>query len=133
LPALSIWVARAALLQLLLGFALGALALWNKGFALAAWPWRLVPAHVELLLLGWMAQLAVAVGYWILPRRAGQRPRAWLAMVAALLLNAGVGAVVLGALFGWPGAVALGRALELGAVVAFAAHAWPRVRAAGGT
>ena len=131
MPRLSIWVVRLALLQLLLGFSLGMVALWNKGLPVAGWPWRLVPAHLELLLVGWMAQLAVAVGYWILPRRDGGRPRAWLAGAAAVLLNAGVLAVAVGAVAGWPAGIALGRALELGAAVAFAGHAWPRVRAAG--
>ena len=37
--------------------------------------WRLLPAHIELLLLGWTLNLALGMAYWILPRYKTGAPR----------------------------------------------------------
>jgi hypothetical protein len=119
-----------ALLHLLLGFTFGALMLANKGLPLHPALWRLLPAHIELLLLGWTMQLALGVAFWILPRFLTDAPRgketgAWLAFI---LLNGGVWLVSLGALLAAPPVVVfLGRAAEAGAAVAFGWHIWPRI------
>ena len=127
MPRLSVWAVRAALVYLLVGFTLGALLLANKGRPY--WPgvWNLLGAHMEFLLVGWAVQLAMGVGFWVLPRYPGgsgtRGPRgdervAWGAVAA---LNAGV----LLAAAGW---LVVGRGLEgLGAVL-FLTHAWGRVR-----
>jgi hypothetical protein len=85
---------------------------------------------MELLLVGWMVQLALAIGYWILPRRAGEgRGNERLAWGSLLLLNAGVLSVGLGSVLAAPAFVLIaGRTAELLAALGFAAHAWPRVR-----
>jgi hypothetical protein len=130
-PTPSVWCLRVALGYLGIGFTLGALMLAARGLAPSSTLLRLRPLHVELLLVGWMVQLALAVGYWILPRRAGtgrgnERP-AWGAL---LLLNVGVLSVGLGSVLAAPAFVLIaGRATELLAALGFAAHAWPRVRA----
>lgn len=135
MPRLSVWMIRAALLYLGMGFTFGALMLWNKGAPLGLAVWRLLPVHIEFLLLGWTAQLAMGVAFWILPRLSGGRGRgderaAWLAFA---LLNAGVLAVGLGLWIEGLGALALpGRILEALAVLAFARHAWPRIKPLGG-
>lgn len=133
MPRLSVWFLRAALLHLAVGFTFGALLLWNKALPLApqasALTWRLLPAHMEILLVGWTVQLALGVSFWILPRwqsaRGDERP-AW---VAFFLLNAGVLLVAAAAFApGLAWVAALGRTLEVGAAAAFALHAWPRVK-----
>jgi hypothetical protein len=130
MPRLTIWMVRAALCHLLLGFTIGALLLAHKGIPFAGWLWRLLPAHREFLLLGWTLQLALAVAFWILPRFYTKRPRAWLAWVTLLLLNSGVLLVALAPLLPQPLNLTLwGRVAELGAVLTFALHAWPRVKA----
>jgi hypothetical protein len=129
MPRLTRWSTRAALLYLLAGFSVGALILADKGLRLNPGIWRLLPLHIEFLLLGWTAQLALGVAYWILPRIEGGRPREAFAWAALGLLNLGTAAAGLGASLapaGW--AAPLGRALELAAAAAFAYHAWPRVR-----
>lgn len=131
MPRLSVWLVRTALVQLVIGAALGALYLGWKGFGVPAFAPSLLPLHVECVLVGWVIQLVLGVAYWILPRRADERTgpgdgAIWLAYV---LVNGGVVAVGVAPLLGAPSSVALaGRVAELAAAAAFATHAWPRVR-----
>jgi len=125
----SLWFLRSALIHLALGFTFGGLLLWNKGVPIHPLLWRLLPAHMEFLLLGWTVQLAMGVAYWILPRfytqRGDVRP-VWLAFV---LLNGGVWLAGMGATLAAPAWVILaGRLCEAGAAAAFAFNAWPRVK-----
>lgn len=130
MPRLSQWYIRLALIDLLLGFTFGALMLANKGLPIHPALWRLLPAHIELLLVGWTLQLALGVAFWILPRFWEGLPRgnengAWIAL---FLLNAGVWLVALSAILGLPSwAILLGRAAELGAAIGFGLHIWPRI------
>lgn len=139
MPRVSRWFIRASLLHLALGFTLGALLLWNKGVPIAPWLGRLLPAHVEFLLAGWVFQLVMGVATWIFPRFGvrrsphGSEGAAWTAFV---LLNGGVWLAALGPLAGpgAGGAAALplaGRLAEAAAAVVFAANVWARVRASG--
>jgi len=131
MPRLSRWYIRASLLFLGLGFTLGALILFHKGAALHPALWQLLPAHIEFLLLGWTLQLAMGVAFWILPRflegpARGNEAAAWLAFG---LLNGGVLLVGVSWTLGLPALIPwLGRVAEAGAAMAFAVHAWPRIR-----
>lgn len=139
MPKLSVWMIRTALLHLGVGFSFGALALWNKALPISGDLWRLVGAHLDVLLIGWTAQLAMGTAFWILPRfattelytrghlqsRFGNVRLAWLAYG---LVNAGVLLAASGTVFNGPVWIAAGRSLELFAVASFALHAWPRVR-----
>lgn len=130
MPRLSVWLIRAALLHLAAGFAIGALLLAHRGAAIHPAVPLLRPAHAELLLVGWTVQLAMGVAFWILPRfRAGpergdERP----VLLAFLLLNVGVIAAALGGIATLRALSLGGRCAESLAAVAFAAHAWPRVK-----
>jgi hypothetical protein len=130
-PRLSVWFVRTALAHLMAGFTLGALLLINKGLPLHPALWRLLPAHIELLLLGWTLNLALGVAYWILPRFKLGAPRGpegpvWAAYA---LLNAGVG-LVCAASFASAGGglLLLGRGAETVAAGLFAWHALPRLK-----
>lgn len=139
MPKLSVWMIRTALLYLGAGFLFGALALWNKGVPISNELWRLVAAHLDVLLIGWTGQLAMGTAFWILPRfattalytqghlqsRFGNVRLAW---VAYGLLNVGVLMAVGGALLLADSWVMAGRALQLAGLVSFAWHAWPRIR-----
>ena len=134
MPLPSRWAIRAAFVHLLVGFTLGGLLLSHRGIPLWSDLDRLIPAHVEILLFGWLVQLALGVGYWILPRLRGPTPRGGVApfWVALGALNAGVLLVTAAALPGAPATLApTGRVLEAAAALAFAFHAWPRIRAYG--
>ena len=130
MPRLSQWYIKLSFGYLLLGFTVGALLLAHKGQPLHPALWSLLPAHIEWLLMGWVAQLTLGVAFWILPRR-WQEPRRGNttgATVALFLLNAGIALVSLGALFGLgPWATAGGRVLQIAAAAAFAHSAWPRI------
>jgi hypothetical protein len=130
MPRLSQWFIRLALLHLVLGFTFGALMLANKGLPLHPALWRLLPLHIELLLVGWTMQLALGVAFWILPRFLTDQPRgsetgAWLALI---LLNGGLWLFNLATFFGASQIVIFfGRLAEVTAVAAFAWHIWPRI------
>lgn len=141
MPELSVWMVRAALLHLAVGFSLGGLMLFNKGIPIETRLWALLPLHMEMLLVGWLVQLAMGVAYWVLPRfhkyvarqETYDDPRGiiWLAWAAFALLNAGVLLVGLALWIGGSGARIAGRLAEGGAALAFALHAWPRIKPAG--
>jgi hypothetical protein len=130
MPRLTCWGIRAALIHLVVGFSLGALILCSKATLACpnVWPW--LPLHRELLILGWTAQLALAVAYWILPRLpGGRRGRDASAWAALILLNLGVWlAGAAPALAAPRQAIVMGRTLESLAALAFALHAWPRIK-----
>jgi hypothetical protein len=130
-PRLSILMIRAALAYLATGFLVGALLLIQRVVLLGNWLPRLVPLHVEYLLLGCIVQLALGVAFWILPRfRSGpERGREAPAWVAFALLNLGIQTVALGGAAEAPSTLGLlGRCAEGLAAGAFALHAWPRVK-----
>lgn len=132
MPRLSCWLIRSALVHLALGFTLGGLLLIHKGVPLHPALWRLLPAHIEFLLFGWTVQLVMGVGFWIFPRfqrSRGNETPAWLAFG---LLNLGVWLTGVGPVVGAPTLVLFaGRLAEMGAVAAFALHAWPRIKPPG--
>lgn len=133
MPRLSIWMIRAALLNLGIGFTLGALMLFNKGIPVYPLLWSLLPLHIEVVLIGWIVQLAAGVAYWILPRWYTDRRRVPLVAAAFVLINLGV--LLVGTAHWLPISHTLriaGRAAEMLAVALFAIHAWPRVKPLGG-
>ncbi len=131
---LSVWTVRAALLYLGAGVLIGAVMLFEKGIPLHLASLRLLPAHIEFVLLGWTLQLAMGIAFWILPRfsrepRYGNQRWGWLAFA---LLNIGVLSVGVGQWLSAPPLFVLtGRVVELLAAICFALHAWPRVKPVG--
>lgn len=138
MPRLSCWFIRAALLHLAVGVLLGGLILAGKGLPIQfAWAWLLLPAHIQMLIGGWLIQLTLGMAYWILPRLSATGDRggtawAWISFGA---LNSGVGgaAALLIARMFWQAAwldalLVLAALLQAIALVAFARHAWPRVQ-----
>jgi hypothetical protein len=133
MPRLGCWFIRASFAYLIAGFTLGALMLTLKALAQYGLMRFLLGPHLEFLLIGWTVQLTMGVAFWMLPRfNGGSRGRVIYAWLAFVLLNFGVIAAALGpSLAGIALARPLGRAAEAGAAVAFAIHAWPRVRRVG--
>jgi hypothetical protein len=118
---------RAALIHLLIGSAIGGWLLAAKGGAVEAAGW-LLPAHGPILLIGWLVQVTIGVGYWILPKyaRGPERGPPWAPWATAVLLNLGT-ALTAGSR-GLPPASALGIAIAALGVVGFVATAAPRIK-----
>lgn len=134
MPRLTVWLIRTALGYLATGFTFGALLLANKGVLIDPLIWKLLPAHIEAVLIGWTLQLVLGVAFWILPRQVSGPPRGneRLVWAAYCLLNLGVVTAMAGQVWDWPGIwLVTSRCAELGAVVLFVSQAWPRVKALG--
>lgn len=121
---------RSALIYLVVGSFLGMLLLINKAWNLEADIWMLLPAHIELMLFGWVIQLTLGVAYWILPRylqgpNRGSEKKAYM-MVA--FLNIGI-LLMIGAELGqWPQEIRVfSRTLEMASVILFINLHWNRV------
>ncbi len=130
MPRLSVWMIRAALLYLSAGFLFGGLLLFNKGTAVDGSFWRLLPVHIELLLFGWMLQLAMGAAFWIVPRFSGaaRYGRVRLAEIAFVLLNI---STLMDAVGQWSGnqtLIAIGRTGILVASLCFAIYIAPRIK-----
>jgi hypothetical protein len=140
MPRLSCWLIKASLLHLAVGVGMGALILSAKGMpALFGWSWLLLPAHIQLLVGGWLLQLALGVAFWILPRLngAGERGRVGWAWISFGALNLGVaGAAIVLPIWSlyradWLAALlGLAALLQLVAIGAFIWHVWPRLQSA---
>lgn len=138
MPRLSTLFVKSSLLHLQVGVVLGGLILSAKGFPLVlGWTWLFLLAHIQILLGGWMIQLALGVAYWILPRLdgAGERGRAVSAWLSFGALNLGVdGAGLILTVRSWystgwlDALLVLSALLQLLALGAFVWHAWPRIR-----
>ncbi len=133
MPKLSVWMVRSSLLWMGLGFLFGSLLLHHKGIPIYAWTWRLLPPHIEIMIFGWVVQLAMGMAFWILPRypenvRADKYGNTRVGWGAWALVNAGIAVSAWG---GWDASADLqlvGRLLLLGGAGLFVAIAWGRVR-----
>lgn len=130
MPRLSQWMLKFAFGYLLLGFALGVLLLMGKVTWLSPsiWQWRSI--HIECLQVGWIFHLGLGVAYWIFPRvERTLRPRSELAWISVAQLNLGIGLYCLGVFGNRTGLIQLGRLFEFLALILFATHLWPRIKA----
>ena len=130
MPRLSVYFVRASLIHALLGFTVGGLLLANKGVMFSPTLWSLLPLHIEFAFIGWMAQFAMGVAFWILPRfsRGSPRGNEKLVWAAFALLNTGILLVVIQSLFGVNGFALSGRIMELLGLAAFAAGNCRRIK-----
>ncbi len=128
MPRLSVWFVRASLLYLLAGFLIGAMILAQKGIPYSSAVWALFPLHMEFLLIGWFAQLAMGVVFWIVPRfsRSPIRGNVGLVWASFVLMNAGL---LIGVLqYQVPSTALFGRLLEITAGITFTIGIWRRIK-----
>jgi hypothetical protein len=130
MPRLSVWMVRLSLAHLAMGFTFGSLLLANKGIPFAPAVWSLLPAHMELLLVGWVVQLAMGVAFWILPRfgQGASRGDERLAWLAFGLLNLGVVLIAAQPVIRLAWLPLAGRLAESGAALLFLLSQWRRVK-----
>jgi cbb3-type cytochrome oxidase subunit 1 len=134
MPRLTRYFIKTALVYLAAALLLGLLLAARNSIDLPPERLALSPVYLHLFMVGWVAQLIFGMSFWMLPRfsrepRFGNQRLGWLAFA---LINCGVIAAGVGQWLNAPPAIImLGRAAEVLAVVCFALHAWPRVRAIG--
>ncbi|HEU5434203.1 MAG TPA: hypothetical protein VFU81_21205, partial [Thermomicrobiales bacterium] len=100
--------------------------------------WAL-PAHMHMLLVGWFLQFALAIAFWLLPRRrTPARPLGYderAALAAAAALNVGLALRIVAepleragrASAGTTAALAISALLQIAAVLTFVIQLWPRL------
>ena len=130
MPKLSVWLVRASMVCMGIGFFFGSLILHHKGIPIYPWTWRLLNPHVEIMIYGWTMQFVMGVAFWILPRFSGEGRfgRTYLGWWSFALLNSGLLLIVSDGWFLVGYLATLGRLLTLAAVVAFVVMMWPRVK-----
>lgn len=126
MPPVSAWLVRSSLLCLAAGVTLGTALLAQKsGWWVIGGGSSLLLVHRELVLVGWLVQLAVGVGFWILPPVRGGAIRKRPAWAVAILLDSGLLLFLAGALWGGGAPVerdyllTAGRTLEALAILGF--------------
>lgn len=136
MPRYSVLLVRFSLVWMLLGATFGTVLLLTTAELAPAWLWALRPGHADIMLIGFMLQLALGVALWIFP---GSKPgsnhsgtadtprRFRLLLFLPVLLNAGVVLRVVG---GWGVSFAAGpwaditRGVGLGLVLLTVGIAW---------
>lgn len=130
MPKLSVWLVRASLIYMGVGFLFGALILYHKGIPLYGWTWTLLNPHIEMMIYGWTMQFVMGMTYWILPRFSGANRfgRTQLGWWSFALLNAGVLLVTLDLWWSARWLPTVARLLMVVGVGAFVIMLWPRVK-----
>ncbi len=130
MPRLSAWFVRIAFIYLLIGFTLGSVLLANEGLAFDPRLGQYLPAHVEILMVGWVMQLALGVAYWILPRFTSGLPRGrvLIAWASLIIINVGVLLIVGSVTLKTPWLALPGRICEVAGILSFVSVLWRRAR-----
>ena len=152
MPVTSRICVRASLVYLAVGAVLGALLLINRWLPLGAWIYALKISHVQFLIVGWLTQFILGVGWWLFPPlQIGRRPDGTVARrgqatrgseglfwATLVLLNAGILLRGLGTpLQVWThqdwlrAASGLSGLFLLAAAITFVLNVWARIRALG--
>lgn len=135
MPTLSRYFVRSSLACLGIGFTIGGLILAAKGGAVDPRVWGWLPAHIVLLMNGWLIQLSLGVAYWILPRvHLGERGRRRWAWASFIAYQIGLLLTLVSLLSLWlppaAGLVAPAVIIQAASVGLFAIHALPRIHPA---
>lgn len=130
MPKLSVWLVRAALIQMGIGFLFGSLLLHHKGIPIYGWTWKLLTPHIEIMIFGWTIQFVMGIAYWVLPRFTGARRygRTWLGWLSFALINLSVLIAGLGGWFDHDALMIAGRICGLAAILAYLTLIWPRIK-----
>jgi len=137
MPKLARWYAKSAMIYLVSGAIVAALAL-SQALPLPPGLLALRPLAWHLLTVGWATQLIFGVAFWMFPRVQGQRPRREWGWMAFALINAGLLLRVLaqpiaegdGDPVAWRVLLGVAAVLPVLGVMAFGVSVWPRVRTA---
>lgn len=135
MPKLSVWMVRASLIHMGVGFLFGALILHHKGIPIYDWTWKLLNPHIELMIFGWTMQFILGIAFFVLPRFSHRESRygpVYLGWWSFSLLNGGVILTSLAHWFALDRYALSGKLLILLSVVTYAVMIWPRIKPLGG-
>lgn len=135
MPKLSVWMVRAALIYMGIGFLFGSLILHHKGIPIYPWTWRLLNPHIEIMIFGWTIQFVMGVAFAILPRFSEHENRygaEYLGWWSFYLINFGVALIALADWYNSNWVAVGGRLFILCAICTFAIMIFPRVKPLGG-
>lgn len=135
MPKLSVWLIRASLIYMGLGFFFGSLILHHKGIPIYPWTWKLLNPHIEIMIFGWTIQLVMGVSFAILPRFSDRENRygaEYLGWWSFYLINSGVGLTALAEWYVMNYLSLIGRLMVLVAILTFTLMIFPRVKPLGG-
>lgn len=129
MPIVSRILLKASFIYLAVGLLIGVLMLINKAIFISPVFWFLIPAHIEIMIFGWIIQFTLGVAYWILPRYLEDKGRGSkrLAYLIPIFLNIGILIKISSAVTAWNGMKLTGRSFELLAVLTFVSLHWKRV------
>jgi hypothetical protein len=94
MPPIARVFVKAAFLNFLVAFLLGALMMLDRWLAISRWLRVVYMSQLHLLVVGWITQLAIGVAYWIFPRflkEQDPRPRGSDALAWFVLISLNVG------------------------------------------
>jgi heme/copper-type cytochrome/quinol oxidase subunit 1 len=131
MPKLSVWLLRAALIHMGIGFFFGAMILQHKGIPIYDLAWKLLNPHIELMVFGWTMQFVMGVAFFALPRFSGRESRygaTYLGWWSFVLLNIGVTVTAAARWFGIGGYALCGRVLVTLGVLLYVMMMWSRVK-----
>ena len=135
MPKLSVWMVKASLVYMGIGFFFGSLILHHKGIPIYPWTWKLLNPHIEIMIFGWTIQLVMGVAFAILPRFSDRDNRygaEYLGWWSFYLMNSGVALTALAEWHAMIHLVFVGRLLVLLAILTFTIMIFPRVKPLGG-
>ncbi len=134
MPKLSVWLIRAALMHMGIGFLFGSLILHHKGVPIYGWTWKLLAPHVALMIFGWTMQFVMGIAFWTLPRFSGEQRygRVDFGWWSFGLLNGGVILTASGTWWSHDLISLMGHLAVLSATALFVIVIWPRVKPLGG-
>ena len=130
MPKLSVWMVRASLIYMGIGFLFGSLILHHKGIPIFTWTWRLLNPHITLMIFGWTMLFVMGIAFYILPRFSDRNNRygaEYLGWRSFYLFNGGI----ISALGGWFANhtfTLIGMLLLLGGVLLYIGMMWSRVK-----
>lgn len=92
MPRVARWYIKAGLVYFVLALVAGVLLEARAVADLPRWTATLRPVYVHLLVVGWITQIIIGVGYWMFPKFSRENPRGSeaLAWITWILINVGL-------------------------------------------
>lgn len=131
MPKLSVWMVRASLIYMGIGFLFGSLILHHKGIPIYDWTWRLLNPHITLMIFGWTMLFVMGIAFYILPRFSDRKNRygaEYLGWMSFSVFNGGIIASAFGGWFGNHTFTLIGTLLLLSGVLLYIGMIWSRVK-----